>query len=193
MLGLGGGFIPNLFKKYLKNHQLTVIEVDPLIAELASIYFGFEPGENVKLVINDGFEFIAKAQNGSYDQIWLDAFNGDYIPDHMRSADFLAMIKLKLVSEGLAVQNLHQTAWLQYRFQLEDTVRVFNKAPRLFAGARSGNTFSMSLNSDTVELPTTTVGLLTKIKAFQPKVGPYDLAEEAKKLIFKKGLESQLT
>jgi spermidine synthase len=185
MLGLGGGYIPKLFQKYLTDHRLTVIEVDPLIAELAETYFGFTPANNVELVLGDGFEFVARAENGSYDQIWLDAFNGNYIPAHMCTKDFLAMVKLKLADGGLAIQNLHQTAWLSFKVQLGETTEVFNQAPLLFAGVRSANTVSMSLNSDTPKWPLNAKGLAAKIKAFRTHVGPYVLTDEANKLIKK--------
>ncbi|MDR2367332.1 MAG: fused MFS/spermidine synthase [Deltaproteobacteria bacterium] len=183
MLGLGGGYIPNLFKKYLKNHHLTVIEIDPLIAELASTYFGFEPSDNVTLIISDGLEYVARAKNGHYDQIWLDAFNGNYIPAHMCDSDFLAMVKLKLAEGGLAIQNLHQTAWMHFRAQLEHTTKVFDQTPLLFAGVRSANTIAMSLNSDDADWPPKAPEIASRIKAFQPKVGPYSLIDEARKQV----------
>lgn len=183
MLGLGGGFIPRLFSKYLKDHHLTVVEVDPLVAELARTYFGFEQGDNVKLVISDGLEFISKAANSHYDQIWLDAFNGNYIPDHLSSTDFLVMVKMKLVEEGLLVQNLHQTAWIHYQMQLKETVMIFSQPPLLFSGTRCANTVSMSINSETIPLPSKTEAIIAKVKAFQPRVGPYDLTEEAQKVM----------
>jgi spermidine synthase len=185
MLGLGGGYIPNIFKKYLKDHNLTVVEVDPMVAELASVYFGFETGGNVRLVISDGLEFVARSPASSYDQIWLDAFNGNYIPSHLCDHDFLAMVKLKLVEDGLAIQNLHQTAWLHFQSQLQHTVRVFNQKPLLFSGTRSANTVSMSLNSALEEIPLSQEAIVAKIKAFRPKVGPYALADEALKLVRK--------
>ncbi|MDR2301585.1 MAG: fused MFS/spermidine synthase [Deltaproteobacteria bacterium] len=181
MLGLGGGFIPNLFKKYLKDHNLTIVELDPLIVELAGTYFGFEAGENVKVILGDGLEFVAAAQEASYDQIWLDAFNGHYIPPHMCNSDFLAMVKLKLVEEGLCVQNLHQTAWLYYQTQIEDTARIFSQTPLLLSGTRSANTICMSLNSEFLDWPPDTQQIIARVKTFQTKVGPYILTEEAQK------------
>jgi spermidine synthase len=182
MLGLGGGYIPNIFRKYLKDHHLTVIEVDPLVVELAGIYFGFEAGDNVKLVINDGLEFLLKAENSYYDQIWLDAFNGNYIPEHLCHPDFLAIVKLKLAPEGLAVQNLHQAIWNHYHLQIRDTIKVFNQQPLLLSGTRSSNTVCMSINSDDNELPSDIDSIIAKVKGFGRKVGPYDLTEEAQKL-----------
>jgi spermidine synthase len=185
MLGLGGGFIPKLFQNHLKDHRLTVVEVDPYVAELAGIYFGFEAGGNVRLVIGDGLEFVARAKDASYDQIWLDAFNGHYIPTHLCNSDFLAMVKLKLAEEGLAIQNLHQTAWLHFQTQLQDTIKVFNRRPLLLAGTRCANTVSMSLNSEQTDLPLETAPIIAKVKTFRPKVGPYVLADEARKVIAK--------
>ncbi|MDR1110182.1 MAG: fused MFS/spermidine synthase [Deltaproteobacteria bacterium] len=182
MLGLGGGYIPNLFRHHLPEHRLTVVEVDPLVAELAATYFGFAPGGNVGLAIADGLEFVSGSADGAYDQIWLDAFNGHYIPDHLCGLDFLSLLRLKLAEGGLAIQNLHQTAWLHFRSQLENTVKVFGRRPLLFSGTRCANTVSMSLNSDEDGLPMDKAGIARMVKAFRPRVGPYDLMEEADKL-----------
>ncbi|MDR0354566.1 MAG: fused MFS/spermidine synthase [Deltaproteobacteria bacterium] len=182
MLGLGGAYIPKLFQQYLPEHELTVVEVDPLVAEVASVYFGFEAGGNVSLAIRDGLEYVACAPDGSFDQIWLDAFDGHYIPAHLANREFLELVKLKLAPEGLAIQNLHQTSWLRYVEQLENTVEVFSSQPLLFSGQRCGNTVCFSLNSEDKRLPDDVEAVIKAVKKFRLKIGPYDLVEEAKKI-----------
>jgi spermidine synthase len=182
MIGLGGGYIPKMFQNYLSDHNLTVVEVDPMVAELADSYFDFRPAKNVRLEICDGLEYVARSRNGSWDQIWLDAFNGNYIPPHLATKEFLALVKLKLIDEGLAIQNLHQTAWTMYHHQILNTTEVFGQRPVLFLGTRCANTLAMSLNSDDNDLPRDLNSLLERIKDFPPKVGPYVLEDEAKKI-----------
>ncbi|MDR1050549.1 MAG: fused MFS/spermidine synthase [Deltaproteobacteria bacterium] len=182
MLGLGGGFIPNLFQKFLPDHNLTVVEVDPVVAELAGTYFGFKPGGNVKLEICDGLEYVARSPDGHWDQIWLDAFNGNYIPEHLATREFLALVKLKLQEEGLAMQNLHQTAWASYNDQLINTTDLFGRMPLLFLGARCANTVAASLNSEDLEPPSDVESVREAVRAYRLAIGPYDLLEEAGKL-----------
>jgi spermidine synthase len=182
MLGLGGGYIPNLFKRHLPGHRLTVVELDPMVAEVAKTYFGFEPSDNVQLIIGEGLRHLELSEDHSYDQIWLDAFNGQYIPTPMLSTSFLELVKSKLIEGGLAVQNLHQTVYNSYRRQLHETTRVFSREPVTFLGSRSGNTVAMSLNSSELELPSSLNLIRKAIKAFQRTIGPYNLLQEAEKL-----------
>ncbi|MDR1546789.1 MAG: fused MFS/spermidine synthase [Deltaproteobacteria bacterium] len=189
MLGLGGGFIPGLFQKRLPEHALTVVEVDPLVAELAENFFGFAPGGNVELVIADGLEHIAALPDESYDQIWLDAFDGAYIPPHLATTAFLELARTKLVEGGLLTQNLHQTAWRLYSDQLTDAKAVFGHEPLIFNGTRCGNSVAMSLNSVDDELPRTGAELAEAVKAFKTEVGPYNLLVEARKLAKKNELQ----
>jgi spermidine synthase len=184
MLGLGGGFIPTLFQNHLPDHEMTVVEVDPLIADLAGRYFGFRPGGNVTLAIADGRGYIEAAPDGAFDQIWLDAFDGSYIPKHLIGDDFLLLCRRKMVDGGLLIQNLHQNMYRIYNRQLFQTKEVFGVDPLLLGGIRSANTVAMSLNSDSGSLPSDTEGLVAAVKAFRLKVGPYDLGAECLKLIF---------
>ncbi|MGL4209442.1 MAG: spermidine synthase, partial [Candidatus Adiutrix sp.] len=138
MLGLGGGYLPNVFQKYLPQHQLTVVEVDHLVAELAQIYFGFSPSPAVKLVVDDGRKFLEAQPENSFDQIWLDAFSGNYVPHHLSGCDFLTLCLKRLSPGGLLVQNLHQSRPETFSRQLRHTYKVFNRTMGL-DGQRCGN------------------------------------------------------
>ena len=188
MLGLGGGFIPSLFQRHLPDHELTVVEIDPLIVDLAGRFFGFSPGGNVRLVVGDGRCHIEGAPDGLYDQIWLDAFDGTYIPKHLVGQDFLRLCRRKIADGGLLVQNLHQNMYRVYLRQLIQTREVFGAEPLLLGGVRSANTVAMSLNSEEGSLPSDASGLVNAVKAFRPIVGPYDLGAECLKLFFENSL-----
>jgi spermidine synthase len=183
MLGLGGGFIPNLFQKHLSAHHLTVVEVDPLIAELAETYFGFSATNNIELVIADGLEFIASSNLKKYDQIWLDAFCGFYIPPHLATMEFLEITRLHIKEGGFLVQNLHQTKLFQYHTQLANTKMVFQHEPLIFGGQRCANSVIFSLNHSEKKLPYHKKEIIKLAKEFGPKIGPYNLLAEAEKIL----------
>ncbi|MDR2340020.1 MAG: fused MFS/spermidine synthase, partial [Deltaproteobacteria bacterium] len=147
MLGLGGGFIPRLFQAYLPDHHLTVVEIDPLVGEIASTYFFFQPGKNVELVYADGADFIQKAMPGSFDQVWLDAFNGNYIPPNLATDEFLLSCMNTIHPGGILAQNLHQTRLANFRTQIKRTDRLFGNVPLIFNGVRCANSVCLSLNS----------------------------------------------
>ncbi|MDR2405917.1 MAG: fused MFS/spermidine synthase [Deltaproteobacteria bacterium] len=180
MLGLGGGFVPRLFQEFLPEHKLTVVEIDPLVGELASTYFFFQPGKNVTLVYADGGEFIKNAEPERYDQIWLDAFNGNYIPHNLATDDFTLHCLKALPQGGILSQNLHQTRLSCFRAQIQRTTRLFGGMPLIFNGVRCGNSVSHSLK-DEGEFDPSIKEIARKVRNFRLTIGPYKLLDEAKK------------
>jgi spermidine synthase len=181
MLGLGGGFVPRLCQKYLPEHQLTVVEIDPLIADLADIYFGFTPGGNVRLEIADGLEFLSQQSARSYDLIWLDAFDGRYIPAHLATGQFLEVTRQVLKEEGLLVQNLHQTRLFFYHRQLALTGHIFDVPSLIFTGSRCANAIVITPNG-LDPIPRLPREMAKAVRSFGRKIGPYDLLDEIHKL-----------
>jgi spermidine synthase len=181
MLGLGGGYIPRLFQEYLPNHNLTVVEIDPLVAEIASTYFFFAPGANVRLIVEDGYKHILESPRSAYDQIWLDAFSGNYIPSHLATEEFLEICRLHVEPEGLLVQNLHVTRLYDFGRQLRRTVNVFGARPLLYEGTRCGNAIAISLNSPAGVPALADWQIKEAALKFGAKIGPYNLLEELRK------------
>ncbi|MBI5440446.1 MAG: fused MFS/spermidine synthase [Deltaproteobacteria bacterium] len=136
LLGLGGGYIPLLFQKYYPDVQLEVVEIDKVVVELAQKHFFFKPGPKLSCTIADGRQHL-KRDRHRYDQIWIDAFNGDYIPAHMTTLEFLRLAKSRLAEGGIVIQNVHNTNAL-YDAQLA-TFRGAFKTVYVFTGHKSGN------------------------------------------------------
>ncbi|MDR2946187.1 MAG: fused MFS/spermidine synthase [Candidatus Adiutrix sp.] len=182
MLGLGGGFIPGLFRAHLPQYSLTVVEVDPLVAELAQTYFGFVPEGNVELVVSDGREFMEAQPEESLDQIWLDAFSGNNVPARLSGIDFLDLCYSRLTPGGLLAQNLHQSSPVTFRDQLYTTRAVFGEF-LAFDGQRCGNAVVIAKTRGGPPGPAWKKPDLTAAaKKFGPRIGPYDLVAEMKKI-----------
>jgi hypothetical protein len=115
------------------------------------------------------------------DVIWLDAFNGAYIPDHLTSVEFIKLTREVLTLEGLLVQNLHQTRFHFYLRQLAASRDLFENPPLLFSGSRCSNTIAVCPNGPT-PLPRQPKDLAKAARAFGSRVGPYDLLEETRKV-----------
>jgi spermidine synthase len=182
LVGLGGGYIPRLFQNYLPTKNLTVAEIDPMVVDVCSSFFFFKPGKNVKLVVSDGLQYIASSPEAHFDQIWMDAFNGEYIPEHLATEEFLEICKLHLKPGGLLVQNLHMTKQERYRSQLILTNKVFQELPLVFNGFRCANSVIMSFNSPSGKNIVTEKLIKKRIQEFIPNVGPYNLHKEADKI-----------
>jgi spermidine synthase len=161
-----------------------VVELDIMVLELAQTYFGFVPGPNVEVRVEDGRGFIENAAPQSYDQIWLDAFSGAYVPPSLSGRAFLDLCKSRLAPGGLLLQNLHQNHPELFQDQLKTTQAVFGDFIGL-DGTFCGNAIIIAAKPGSAPTPPWNPETLKKAaKKFGPRLGPYDLVAEMKK--FKK-------
>jgi len=183
MLGLGGGYLPGLFRDHLPDYHLTVVEVDLMVAELARTYFGFTTGSNIHLVIGDGRDYLERQPSASLDQIWLDAFSGNYVPPQLSGLDFLELCRDRLAPGGLLVQNLHQSRPWTFQNQLKTTEAALGGGYLALSGRRCGNAIIISRVGGGPERPAWKKAALEEAaKKFGRRLGPYDLVEEMRKM-----------
>lgn len=101
VVGLGGGTLPVALNELYPDAQIDVVEIDPAVKTVAETYFGFHENEKMKVILKDARVFTkrALAAGETYDLIMLDAFNGDYIPEHLMTREYLQETR-GLLSEG---------------------------------------------------------------------------------------------
>ena len=95
--------------------HFTFYEIDPMVADIAgdSKYFTFlaRCRGTYEIVLGDGLEALARAPDGHYGMIILDAFTSDRIPMHLLSRQALDVYRSKLDDGGVLVfhiSNVHQ-------------------------------------------------------------------------------------
>jgi spermidine synthase len=126
--GLGGGTIPLVLSELFPDASIDVIEIDESVARVAKDFFFFKQTDLMRVHINDARVFIKRAalKEEKYDYIVLDAFSGDYIPEHMLTQEFLEEVKQVLAPDGVVVANTFSTS----RFYDHESVtyqRVFGE------------------------------------------------------------------
>ena len=128
VIGLGGGTIPLTFSDLYPNAQIDIVEIDKAVFNVAKEFFFFEENENMRVVVNDGRVFIKRAgiTNQKYDYIVLDAFSGDYIPEHMLTREFLEEVKLIMTPDAVLVANTFSTSRL-YDHESVTYQKAFNE------------------------------------------------------------------
>ncbi len=126
--GLGGGSIPMTFGDLFPEARIDVIEIDPAVVSVAREFFLFEESENMQVHVNDARVFIKRAvlAGRQYDYIMLDAFTGDYIPEHLLTREFLEEVKQILSPDGVLVANTFSTSRL-YDHESVTYQRVWNE------------------------------------------------------------------
>ncbi|WP_404851438.1 spermidine synthase [Colwellia sp. RSH04] len=107
VVGLGGGTMSNTLHQLLPNSQIDNVEIDNSVIKVAREYFHFFENDNIKAISQDGRVFVKRAllKKQQYDWIILDAFNGDYIPEHLMTKEFLEEIKKLLTPNGILTAN----------------------------------------------------------------------------------------
>ena len=114
VVGLGGGTLPMAFNRLFPNATIHAIEIDTAVTKVAKKYFDFTEGNQIKVFDQDGRVFTKRAMANSfkYDLIILDAFNGDYIPEHLMTQEYLQENKAILSEKGLLASNTFTTSAL---------------------------------------------------------------------------------
>ena len=107
IIGLGGGTMSNTLHLLYPNAEITNVEIDPSMITVARKYFNFIENDRVTSVVQDGRIFVKRAalKEQQFDWIILDAFNGDYIPEHLLTKEFLTETKQLLSEDGLLSAN----------------------------------------------------------------------------------------
>ena len=123
-IGLGGGRLQMILHHVFERAQLDTVELDPLVVDLASRFFGFYPDERQRAVIADGRSYVrALAAGPTYDLIILDAYRAEGVAPHLLTYDFYSECRALLSPHGLVVSNLHAST------------PVYDAARRTFAAA----------------------------------------------------------
>ncbi|MFP6795528.1 MAG: fused MFS/spermidine synthase [Pseudomonadales bacterium] len=107
VIGLGGGTLPLALNELFPEALIDVVEIDAVVVRIAEEYFGFQRNEHINVFVTDGRIFTKRAvmRREHYDLIILDAFNGDYIPEHLMTREFLQETRILLGTNGTLVAN----------------------------------------------------------------------------------------
>jgi len=107
IIGEGGGTIPTALQEMLPDAQIDLVELDKSVDTVARQYFDFKPNAKMRVFIEDGRVFVKRMipQKPNYDMVLLDAFDADYIPEHMLTREFLQEVKSIMTPNGVIVAN----------------------------------------------------------------------------------------
>lgn len=169
ILGLGGGTLPMALNELLPEADIDVVEIDPAVVRVAREYFGFAPSDRVDVFAQDGRVFVkrAAAQGETYDLVILDAFNGEYIPEHLMTREFLEEVRALLGENGVLVANTFSISDL-YDHESATYAAVFGR----FFNLRADSTGNRVIITRPGPLPTSEE-LQQRAATLQEAVAPY--------------------
>jgi spermidine synthase len=110
-IGGGGYTFPRYMEAVYPDSELTVIEIDPGVTEIAYEMLGLGPDSEILTHNEDARMFLAREPTAAYDLIMGDAFNDFGVPYHLTTKEFNDRVHAWLAEDGLYVVNLIDGPW----------------------------------------------------------------------------------
>ncbi|MBT3199738.1 MAG: fused MFS/spermidine synthase [Phycisphaerales bacterium] len=162
IVGLGGGSIPNFLHKHYPNTHIDVVDIDPVVVEVAKKYFGFREDKTLRVHVADGRAFIEKCKK-PYDIIFLDAYGAEEIPYALATREFLLAVRKAVTAKGVVVTNMMcRSSNSLYDSMISTYVNVFDEV-HVVDVRNSGNVILLAM-------------------PYKPKLTKYILTRKANKL-----------
>ena len=126
VIGLGGGSLVAALESVTSNATIDAVEVDPAVVRVARQYFDFAPGPRVRVHELDGRVFVKRAlrQAERYDLVMLDAYDHEYIPEHLLTREFFEEVKGVMTAGGVLAANTFSSSRL-YDYESATYAAVF--------------------------------------------------------------------
>ena len=109
MLGLGGGSTQRSFLHYYPQVDLQSVELDPVVVQVATNFFGVPISDRHRVQVSDGRNYLRRSRE-QYDLIVLDAYTrhryGSQIPQHLATKEFFELARSRLTPNGVLAYNV---------------------------------------------------------------------------------------
>ena len=171
IIGLGGGTLSNMIHELYPSAHIENVEIDPSVIKVARDYFNFIETDNVTAKVQDGRIFIKRAalKKQQFDWIILDAFNGDYIPEHLLTKEFFEEIKSVLAEGGIVAANTFSSSKL-YEHESATYHAVFGD----FINVTANNNSNRIILAGYSNIPTEQQ-IAQRVTQLAPLLAPYDV------------------
>jgi len=135
ILGVAGGsVIETLVNEVKFKGQITGVEIDPEILQIAQEYFNIGRYSNLQLITDDAFEFVLKTKE-NYNLIIIDIFQDTKMPNFLFQDFFIQRINSLLHPDGfilfntMVISDKDRTRNLDYRNKFTEnySLRMYPK------------------------------------------------------------------
>lgn len=137
MVGLGGGRAVQLLLDHDPQVVLDVVELNPVVVDVARRYFDVRPSERLRIHVADGRAFLREGRD-RWDLVVLDAFGNDFIPFHLTTVEFLRSVSSHLTAGGAVVANVWTRNDRLFRAMVKTYAEVFSRV-YVFRALHVGN------------------------------------------------------
>lgn len=107
IIGLGGGVLPMALRALEAELEIDTVELDPAVVKVARSHFRYQEDARVRTHVQDARVFVRQQQRhgAAYDLVLVDAFDRDYIPEHLLTREFLQQLHSLLTPHGVLAAN----------------------------------------------------------------------------------------
>ncbi len=105
VLGLGGGSVLKTIRNEFNfSGNITAVDIDPVIIQIADKEFGISSNENTNIICSDAFNYVNNNSN-KFNLIIIDLFIDNEVPEKFLSLEFWREIINKLEVDGYIIFN----------------------------------------------------------------------------------------
>ncbi len=171
IVGLGGGTLPRALARLLPDSTIDVVEIDPAVINVAQKFFAFKPQINEHVIESDGRVYVKRAirEQRHYDLIMLDAFDHEYIPEHLLTREFLQEVRTLLTPGGVLAANTFSSSRL-YDHESVTYAAVFGE----FFNLRRANRVILAVNGPLPSIDS----VRTQSQSLQPHLAQFGIDPE---------------
>ncbi len=161
VIGLGGGTLPHALAGLLPDARIDVVEIDPAVRRVADQYFAFRPDARVRVFEEDGRAYVRRMlrTDQRYQLIMLDAYDHQYIPEHMLTREFLTEVRSLLSPGGVVAANTFSSS------------RLYQNESVTYAGV-FGSFYNLKSNNRVILASAGTLPELDAIRRNADQLGP---------------------
>ena len=105
-IGGGGYTMPRLIEHRYRDWSVEVIEIDPVVTQIAHEYLWLPLNTNIVSYHEDARMKARELQNGTYDMVVGDAFNDFSVPYQLTTHEFNQQVKGLLNDNGIYIVNI---------------------------------------------------------------------------------------
>jgi spermidine synthase len=113
LVGLGGGAMVHFYRHYDPQVHVEVVEIDPVVVDIADRFFQVRSEKNVHVVTGDGLQYIRDTKT-RFDVIYMDAFlkpsrqtDATGASLRQKTIEFYKDLRGKIAPGGVAAINLN--------------------------------------------------------------------------------------
>lgn len=104
-IGFGGGRTAWYLHRTMPDLEVTSVELDPEVFELAKRYFGVRLERNFNVSIEDGRRYIMRRRT-QWPVVLIDAYRSAFVPFHLLTTEFYRLVKTRVRPGGAVAQNV---------------------------------------------------------------------------------------